>query len=82
MKSLLIISIFLVHTLFANYNYSNQGSGKIDMHGGKSDSLVNNKSLLSNMNSNMLSDKTKEKKESKREVLEEKKLQELKDLGL
>lgn len=82
MKILLIISIFLINTLFANYNYSSQTSEKIDMHGGKSDSLSKSKSPLSNMNSNSLSDKIKDKKEPTREKLEEKKLQELKDMGL
>ncbi|MFA6741401.1 MAG: hypothetical protein WCR78_07905 [Arcobacteraceae bacterium] len=41
MKKLLIVIIFLTNFLFADYNYTEQNSGKIDMHGGKSDSLGN-----------------------------------------
>ena len=37
---LLIVSIFLKNILFANDNYINENSKKIDMHGGKSDKLV------------------------------------------
>lgn len=37
---LLIVSIFLTNILFANDNYINENSKKIDMHGGKSDKLV------------------------------------------
>ncbi len=40
MKRLLLVTIFFTGILFANYNYSDENSGKIDMHGGKSDSLV------------------------------------------
>lgn len=82
MRILLIISIFFINILFANYNYSNQNRENIDMHGGKSDSLLKNNNSLSNMNSNSLSGKIKDKKEPKREILEEKKVQELKKLGL
>lgn len=50
MKILLICSIILTNILFANYNYSGQNAGKIDMHGGKSDNLLNSKNSLSNKN--------------------------------
>ena len=40
MKILLIVTIFLTNILFANYNYTDQNSQKIDMHGGKTDSLA------------------------------------------
>ncbi len=40
MKILLIVTIFLTNILFANYNYTDQNSQKIDMHGGKIDSLT------------------------------------------
>ena len=40
MKILLIVTLFLTTILFANYNYTNYNSGKIDMHGGKTDSLT------------------------------------------
>ena len=40
MKILLIVTIFLTNILFANYNYTDQNSQKIDMHGGKTDSLT------------------------------------------
>ena len=48
MKRLLIVTIFFTGILFANYNYTDENSGKIDMHGGKSDSLV--PSNFGNMN--------------------------------
>ena len=48
MKTLLIVTIFLTNILFANSNYTEQNSGKIDMHGGKSDKLVPQK--LGNIN--------------------------------
>ena len=48
MKKLLIVTIFLTNFLFADYNYTEQNSGKIDMHGGKSDSLST--SSFGNMN--------------------------------
>jgi hypothetical protein len=48
MKRLLIVTLFLTNFLFANYNYTDQNSGKIDMHGGKSDSLGG--SSFGNMN--------------------------------
>ena len=37
MKLLLIITIFLSNLLFADSNYNKNYSGKIDMHGGKSE---------------------------------------------
>lgn len=40
MKFLVISSIFMASSLFANYAYQGQNSGKIDMHGGKSDKLI------------------------------------------
>ena len=43
MKILLIVTIFMFHFLFANDNY-----GKIDMHGGKSENILNDKNSLSN----------------------------------
>ena len=42
MKSFLLITIFFTTSLFANYTYGGENSGKIDMHGGKSDKLINN----------------------------------------
>jgi hypothetical protein len=50
MKTLLIVTIFLTNILFANYNYSTENSGKIDMHGGKGENLLNQKNSLSNTN--------------------------------
>lgn len=46
MKQLLIM-IFLASSLFANYAYKGENSGKIDMHGGKSDKLINGSSKFS-----------------------------------
>jgi hypothetical protein len=48
MKRLLIVTLFLTNFLFANYNYSDENAGKIDMHGGKNDSLGG--SSFGNMN--------------------------------
>lgn len=42
MKSFLLITIFFTTSLLANYTYVGENSGKIDMHGGKSDKLINN----------------------------------------
>jgi hypothetical protein len=39
MKTLLIVTIFLINILFADNTYSSENSGKIDMHGGKTDTL-------------------------------------------
>ena len=47
MKILLIVTIFMLHFLFANDNY-----GEIDMHGGKSENLINQKNSLSNKSIN------------------------------
>ena len=46
MKLLLIITIFLSNLLFADSNYNKNYSGKIDMHGGKSKNILNNKNSL------------------------------------
>lgn len=54
MKILLLCSIFLINILFADYNSDTQNKGKIDMHGGKSEMLINNKNSLSNTNFNNL----------------------------
>ena len=54
MKVLLLCSIFLINILFADYNSDTQNKGKIDMHGGKSEMLINNKNSLSNTNFNNL----------------------------
>ena len=40
MKILLMVTIFLTNFIFANDNYINENSQKIDMHGGKSDKLA------------------------------------------
>ena len=52
MKILLMVTLFLTHSLFANEQYTNDNSGKIDMHGGKNDSLINQKNSLSNKSIN------------------------------
>lgn len=48
MKLLLIITIFLSNLLFADSNYNKNYSRKIDMHGGKSENILNDKNSLSN----------------------------------
>ena len=54
MKILLMVTLFLTHSLVANEQYTNDNSGKIDMHGGKSDSLINQKNSLSNKSINTI----------------------------
>lgn len=50
-----ILTLIFVSTLsFANYNYQEENSGKIDMHGGKADKLIQNKTNFSNTNLNSL----------------------------
>jgi hypothetical protein len=90
MKIILILTIFFLTNLLANYAYTDPNSKKIDMHGGNSDSLIGNKKSLSNMNSNNLNNlgiekdkkKFKESKETPTEKDEEKDLGELEDLDL
>ena len=53
MKFLLLCSVFLTNILLAEYT-ADKNSGKIDMHGGKSEMLLNNKNSLSNTNFNNL----------------------------
>ena len=48
MKKLLIVTSIFTNILFANYNHTSENSGKIDMHGGKTPSLLNEKNSLSN----------------------------------
>ena len=43
MKTLILCFIFLTTISFAQDNYTTQKAGQIDMHGGKSDVLLNNK---------------------------------------
>ena len=40
MKILLIVTIFLTNIFATEYTYSNKNSTKIDMHGGKTDTLA------------------------------------------
>jgi len=84
MKFLLLCSILFTNILFANNTYTNENSGKIDMHGGKSEMLINNKNSLSNGKLNELGNigitkpqspiapatliKNNEKKEEKKET--------------
>ena len=55
MKYILIITIFLSNFTYANYNYGNENYGKIDMHGGKGNSLLNTKNSFSNKSMSSLS---------------------------
>ena len=66
MKSL-ILTIFLTNIVFANYVYENPSKGKIDMHGGKSSSLVDDKSSFSNSNFNSLGNIGIKKEEAPKE---------------
>ena len=60
----LILSLLCFSALFANYAYTGQNSGKIDMHGGKVDKLTNSNgfSKSSFSLSSTFSKKEKEKK--------------------
>ena len=40
MKILLIVTIFLTNIFATEYTYSNKNSTKIDMHGGKTDTIA------------------------------------------
>lgn len=44
----IITTMILSTSLFANYAYTGENSGKIDMHGGKGESLLSNKNKFSN----------------------------------
>lgn len=46
----MLFTIFLAASLFGNYAHQGENSGKIDMHGGKSDSLVKKNKNFSNSN--------------------------------
>ena len=56
MKQILLITTFLATSLFANYAYTGENSGKIDMHGGKGESLLGNNKKFTNSNFNSLND--------------------------
>ena len=43
MKTFLIITLFFTTQIFANYAFNNEQPVKIDMHGGKSESISNQK---------------------------------------
>lgn len=49
MKHFLIL-LFFSTLVFANYTYKGENSGKIDMHGGKKQKLIEDKQNLSNKN--------------------------------
>ena len=46
MKKILIVTFIFTNFLFANYNYTGENSGKIDMHGGKGENLLNKNNSL------------------------------------
>ena len=72
MKVLIFLTIATL-SLLANYTYSNPQMGKIDMHGGKKNSLIN-KNKFSSPNFSSLSDikvtKPKTPKEPKNLIIE------------
>ncbi len=47
MKYIITSTILMVSIVFADYSYKNNTSGKIDMHGGKSDKLTTKSSSFS-----------------------------------
>lgn len=55
MKYILTITILLSTSLFANYAFTGENTGKIDMHGGKGDKLLTNKNGFSNTKTSPLS---------------------------
>lgn len=50
MKYILIATVFIVSSLFANYAYKGGNGGKIDMHGGKKQNLAEGKQEFSKKN--------------------------------
>ncbi len=54
MKILLMVTLILLNYIFAYEQSSNDNNGKIDMHGGKSDNLINQNNSLSNKNLNSI----------------------------
>lgn len=50
MKILLIVTLFLSNFLFANYNYKDENSGKIDMHGKNGSKLMDSSNSLGSKN--------------------------------
>ncbi|OCL85345.1 hypothetical protein AAX26_02017 [Aliarcobacter thereius] len=52
MRIFLILTIFLSNFLLANYNYTGQNSGKIDMHGKKNNSFIEGSNSFGNKNLN------------------------------
>lgn len=48
MRLIVASSIFMASSLLANYAYTGQNSGKIDMHGGKSDKLIKSSNNFKN----------------------------------
>ena len=82
MKLLFIVTIFLSNLLFADSNYNKNYSGKIDMHGGKSENILNDKNSLSNkdfknIGINKPTTKTKQKEPS---ILKKKKKKDIKEI--
>ncbi len=68
MKTVIFSLIFISSTLFANYAYTGENSGKIDMHGGKKDKLIGtskfNESPFSLNDSSIKENKKEEKLEN------------------
>jgi hypothetical protein len=83
MKIITLITLFLSTQLLANYAFSDEKTVKIDMHGGNSDSLMNNNGF-SKMKKNGLHDlrslSIKEPKEPNKP--EEKTIPSLKEIEL
>lgn len=50
MRILLIVTLFLSNFLFANYNFKDENSGKIDMHGKNGSKLIDSSNSLGNTN--------------------------------
>ncbi len=76
MKNTILILTIFSSTLFANYNYSGNNMGNIDMHGGKGQKLVPNQMKMNNFNGFNNLSITKPKNPTKPEVkdlVEEKK---------
>lgn len=54
MKRLLIVTTIFANFLFANYDYRGKNSGKIDMHGGKGENIINEQNSLQNKDLNKI----------------------------
>lgn len=75
MKTLVLCLVLFSTSLFANYAYTGQNSGKIDMHGGKGDKLSGSSSFSNSPFSLRDSEPNKKTQEEKLDYKSQKKSQ-------